>query len=336
MDLDTFFTELYVFVDDWYKAEGAKLMQRRGGPREKMSDSEVLTIAIAGQWRVGVAWQSERGLVRYLEAHGKQWFPHMLKRSAFNERVRLLWGALVRLQQVLASQLDGAECVYECVDCVPLPACSLGQARSGDRHWLWWSQLGRGGNHGGWFFGEQMLLAVSQTTAITGWVVGPARVDDRWMMQYLVSARAGRPTLRGPLHRSRDGKRPMHPPVGQILPLNAVGENPQRPYLADRGFSGARWQSHWLHYQATVVTIPPDNVAQPWPVRDKRWLRHHRQRVDTVFSRLCEVFGLFRLQAHSRWGQLTRLAAKFAAHNFGLWLNRRLHRPLGALATLLC
>ncbi|HLU09635.1 MAG TPA: hypothetical protein VK003_08205 [Oceanobacillus sp.] len=52
--MDTFFTELYVFVDDWYKAEGAKLMQRRAGAAVKMSDSEVLTIAIAAQWRVGV------------------------------------------------------------------------------------------------------------------------------------------------------------------------------------------------------------------------------------------------------------------------------------------
>lgn len=65
MDLDTFLTELYVYVDDWYKAEGQKLMKRRGGPAIEMSDSEVLTIALAGQWRVGVPWQSERGIGAY-------------------------------------------------------------------------------------------------------------------------------------------------------------------------------------------------------------------------------------------------------------------------------
>ncbi|MHB8626841.1 MAG: hypothetical protein ACYDEO_11610 [Aggregatilineales bacterium] len=51
MDLDTFLTELYVLVDDWYKAEiGVRV---HVGAREQMSDSEVMTVALAGQWRVG-------------------------------------------------------------------------------------------------------------------------------------------------------------------------------------------------------------------------------------------------------------------------------------------
>ncbi len=66
MDLDTFLTTLYVLVDDWYKARIAPFMQRRKGAQQQMSDSEVLTVALAGQWRVGVPWQSERGVVRYM------------------------------------------------------------------------------------------------------------------------------------------------------------------------------------------------------------------------------------------------------------------------------
>lgn len=330
MDLDTFFTTLYVLIDDWYKLEGAELMQRRPGPPRRMSDSEVLSIAIAGQWRVGVPWQSERGLVGYLRVYGRAWFPQRLQPSAFNQRVRQLWGALVRLQPVVAGWLETRDTVYECADCVPLPACSLAQAVSGDGHWLWWSSLGHGGNHGGWFYGEQLLLVVSQVAAIRGWLVGPATADDRWMMQLLVSGRAGCPARVAP------APRPRSPPVGAILPFQAVGEARHRPYLADRGFNGSRWRRHWRQYGAEVVTIPPDNAPDAWSPAQQRWLRQQRQVVDTVFSRLCEGFGLFRLQAHSRWGQLTRLAAKCAAYNFGLWLNRQLGRPLGALATLIC
>ncbi len=54
MDLDTFFTTLYVLIDDWYKREMRDRMKRHAGPALKMSDSEVLTIAIAAQWTVGV------------------------------------------------------------------------------------------------------------------------------------------------------------------------------------------------------------------------------------------------------------------------------------------
>jgi hypothetical protein len=41
-----------------------------------------------------------------------------------------------------------------------------------------------------------------------------------------------------------------------------------------------------------------------------------------VFARLSEVFGLKRLNAHSHWGQVTRLAAKMAAYNIGILFNR--------------
>src|SRR5438105_7702716 len=49
----------------------------------------------------GVPWASERGTVRWVRAHGRRMFPQMLERSAFNERVRKLWGAFIILQQVV-------------------------------------------------------------------------------------------------------------------------------------------------------------------------------------------------------------------------------------------
>lgn len=110
MDLDTFIRTLYRLIDEWYEREMKTRMQRHAGAAVKMSDSEVLTVAIAGQWRVGVPWQSERGVVRYMLAHGQAWFPDMLHKSQFNMRVRQLWAVLVRLQQVVRGTMatDGA------------------------------------------------------------------------------------------------------------------------------------------------------------------------------------------------------------------------------------
>jgi hypothetical protein len=336
MDLETFLTLLYVWVDDWYKFEGASLMRRHAGPALQMSDSEVLTVALAGQWRVGVPWQSERGVVRYMQKHGRGWFPTMLQRSAFNQRVRQIWGCFVRLQQVVGRWLETAETAYACVDSVPLPACSLAQALKGNSHWLWWSSKGHGGTQGGWFFGEQLLLAVHQHQAITGWLVGPAHSDDRWMMQALVSTRAGRMTLLAPAPDRRQKVAPQVPPPGSILPMCAANAGHPYPYLADRGFNGTRWHRHWAQWHAVVLSQPPDNAPDAWEVRHARGLRSRRQLVETIAARLVDVFGLHRLQAHSRWGQLTRIAAKCAAYNLGVWLNRQLGRPDGALATLIC
>ena len=105
MDLDTFVTVLYCLIDDWYKANVNMVESRGLGRPQQMSDAEILTIVIAGQWRVGVPWQSERGLVRYLMNHGLKWFPTMLRHSQFNRRARQVWQALVLFQQDMGQML---------------------------------------------------------------------------------------------------------------------------------------------------------------------------------------------------------------------------------------
>lgn len=335
MDLDTFLTTLYVLVDDWYKQEGASKMARRKAGEMRMSDSEVLTVALANQWRVGVPWKSERGIVRYLQAHGQKWFPKMLQKSAFNERVRNLWGALVELQQASASWIAGGAALYECVDSLPLPAYSVGQAEREKCHWLWMSRLGRG-QYGEWFWGDRLLASVSSNGAVTGWVLGSANVNDRWLMQMFLSTRAEQADLVVPERRRRDGQRHDEAPLSPIAPLIAVGCASGEPYLADANFNGARWLSQWhTLYRARMVTPPVHNERRHWSGQTYRWFAHHRQMIETVFAFLDEVFQIKRLQAHSRWGQFTRIAAKLAAYNLGLFLNHSLGRPLLALATLI-
>ncbi|MBM3943118.1 MAG: hypothetical protein FJ316_09395 [SAR202 cluster bacterium] len=59
-----------------------------------------------------------------------------------------------------------------------------------------------------------------------------------------------------------------------------------------------------------------------------------RQVVETINGHLEQVFGLAFPGARSTWGLLTRVAAKLAALNLGLWLNRYFGRPDFAFATL--
>jgi hypothetical protein len=340
MDLETFFTELYVMVDDCYKAYIAEQIEKHAGAEARLSDSEVLTIALAGQWRVGVPWQSERGVVRWVRAHGRGMFPQMLERRAFNERVRWLWGAFIILQQVVGEWLSSDQDIYECVDSVPLPAFSNGQACREAGHWLWESRAGHGGTSGGFYTGDQVLASVSPSGVVTGWLVGNADLDERWLLSAFLSARCGQACLSGPArdpHQARS--RSLPPPPGHVGAFQAVGLAQPRPYLADRGFNSARWQCHWQQtYGVTVLSVPPHNdpLRATWSRQDCLWLASHRQIIETTFGFLAEVFGWQKLQAHSRWGQYTRLAAKFAAYHVGMFLNRCLGRPLHALATLLC
>jgi hypothetical protein len=254
MDMDTFLTTLYVLVDDWYKETIAAEQRPKAGAAVTMSDSEVLTVALAGQWRVGVPWQSERGVVRYMQAHGRGWFPTMLERSAFNQRVRNLCGLFIRLQQAVEAWLKSPDEVYQGLDSVPLIAFSNSHALRAKQHWLQESTLGHGGTHGGWFYGDHLLLSVQRHGAVSGWLVGAAHINDRWLVEAFLSARAGQPQVQGPRPNPHEARRNRPAlPIGHLGGWIGVGAWTAQAYLADRGMNGRRWRHA---YRAEVVAIP--------------------------------------------------------------------------------
>ena len=341
MDLDTFFTQLYVLIDDWYKGRPDYHWHGERGADSRLSDSEVVTLALAGQWRVGVPWQSERGLVRWIQQQGRRLFPSMLGRSAFNARVRQLWGVYIKVQQDFGALLSSRDDIYLEVDCMPLPAFSNAQALKEAGHWQWESMQGHGGTSSHFFYGDHLLACVTPSYVVDGWLVGNGDIQDRWLLEAFLSTRAGCPQLQLPPLNQKRGRHGQahHHPVGHIGAFQAVGEGQHRPYLADRGLNGQRWRLHWFTaYHASVISVPPTNAPEiaVWTATDQRWLASKRQPIETVFARLCDVFGIKRLLAHSRWGQYTRIAAKIAAYHLGMVLNELLGRPRGALATLLC
>ncbi len=64
LDLETFLVALSVIVDDLSQSHIPPRMPICGGPEAQMSDAAVLCLGLAGQWRSGVPWQSERGIMR--------------------------------------------------------------------------------------------------------------------------------------------------------------------------------------------------------------------------------------------------------------------------------
>ena len=120
LDLETFLTALYVIVDDLYQSQIKPCMPVFGGPPAQMSDSEVLCLGLAAQWRSGVPWKSERGIIRYVRKHLGHLFPTVLTQSAFNRRLRHLWGAFILIQNAVADQLVEAG-AYDVMDGCPIP-----------------------------------------------------------------------------------------------------------------------------------------------------------------------------------------------------------------------
>lgn len=335
IDLDTFLVTVYCTVDDLYREHFAPHKPTRRGQKPTLSDSEVLTLALLAQWQ---SRRSERAFVRYARNHWRGYFPRLLSQSAFNRRVRDLWGVLCGLGPTLSQRVAAlvGPAAYTVLDgiAVPLMHCCRGK-----RHRLFGADaaIGCGGSDHDWYYGVKLVAALNATGPIGGFVFGPANTEERWLAEALLRWRhdpfAPPPTaadlapVLGPSHRT-GGQRIG--PTGQVQPRLGVGTAEASPYISDGGLAGQDWQHHWaLDYRAAVLTRA-DSTALACPDDQRaaaRWLSGLRQHVETAFNLLTDQFGLRFPRARTPWGLVTRVAAKIAAFDVLIYVNHLFGRP---------
>jgi hypothetical protein len=224
---------------------------------------------------------------------------------------------------------------YEVLDAAPVPL--LRRCR-GERHRLFGeeAQVGRGGSDREWYYGCSLLDVVQPNGSITGFVLGPANTEGRWLADALFRWRcdptASCPTaaelesILGPT-RLKGGRRG---PTGPLGPRLGVGQPSDNLYLGDGGFRGWYWHFHWrVDYGAHVVTHADEELV---PEQGQKEAVHSfyaspRQVIETVHSLLDQTFGLTFPRARSFWGLITRIAAKVAALNVALTINYSSGRP---------
>ena len=97
------------------------------------------------------------------------------------------------------------------------------------------------------------------------------------------------------------------------------------------GFRGADWLAHWAAAYGAQVCPKPQQASRA----ERRWWSSARQVVETTLSHLTDNFGLKYPGAHTSWGCDTCVAAKVAAYNLGIVINRLLGRPDCAFGTLI-
>ena len=304
LDLETFLVALDVIVDDLSQSHIQPRMPACGGPAAQMSDSEVLCLGLAVQWRSGVPWQSERGIMRYVRKHLRHVFPTVLTPSALNRRLRRLWGAFILIQDAVAAQLAQGE--YDVMDGFPIPVAH--GARSFSPGWLAdIARIGKGG-HDRYCYGVRMMRVINQHGVATGWALASGNVQERWVAELLFSTRAGMPRVQGPLD-DKGHKPKVKAPQEWMATVPSGGAASTKPILSDCGFRGDDWLAHWAQaYGAQVCPLP-----KAAPRAQRRWLSSARQVVETTFANLRETFGLKYPGAHTTWGLLMRVSAKVAA-----------------------
>jgi hypothetical protein len=341
-DVDTFLTTVYCLVDDAYQAHVAPVRAHLPGRPGRLSDSEVLTLALVAQWQSN---GSERAFVAWAANHWRGYFPRLVSQSAFNRRVRHLYGVLAQLaewiRQRVEHELAGAP-VYEVIDGVGVP---LMRRCRGQRHRCFGTEadFGFGGSDREAYYGIKVVAAVDNVGFVSGWIEGPASTEERWLAEapftwrQFPSAPLPRPedleTVLGPSHHHH-GRRLG--PRGPMRGRWSAGQPFAGPTLSDVGLRGDAWRRHWRTHLGATVLLKTDYLPGPDQARARRWFNHHRQQIETTFSTLQEIFRLKFPRARTYWGLLTRLAAKASAYNLAMAINyllcRQSHSLLNPLA----
>ena len=291
VDVDTFLTTLYVMVDDFCTLSLPSDLHP--GPQAALSRSEVVTLALFGQWQ---SFGSERGFYRSAQRHLRAAFPQLPSREQYNRQVRRQHTAGVAFVLYLVRLLAAQRCAYEALDSSGVPTRDAKRRGAG-----WLPGLADSGwsNRLGWYEGVHLLLAVNPTGVITGFGCGAASTKDQPLAATFFALRR------------------------QCQPrLASVGAPARSPYVVDKGFEGeANHTVWWTTYGAQVICPPRRNSKRPWPKPWRRWLAGVRQIGETVHDMLQHTFRLDRERPHALSGLQARVAAKMALHNFCMWLH---------------
>jgi len=124
VDLSTFIIGVFDITEDWFNERGPV---RERGPAPKLSDSEVVSMEIIGEF-LGI--DTEKGIYSYFKRHYPHYFPKMreVHRTTFTRQAANLWMIKERLWQhllehelVLGGEEDQEPLMV--IDSFPIPVC---------------------------------------------------------------------------------------------------------------------------------------------------------------------------------------------------------------------
>lgn len=273
LDVETFLTTLYVVIDEFAKTHlppGAP----RVGRRPQLSLSEVLTLALFGQWS---GFASQRAFYRYAQQHLRSAFPTLPARSQFNRATRAAEAALSQVGPYLAAQVGAAAALYEVLDSTGLV---VRDSRRRGRGWLAGAaNLGRC-TRIGWYAGLHALTCCTPEGVITGSGLAPASTNDQRLAETFFLARQTQPSR-----------------------LAGVGRPATGYYVADTGFDRPATPQFWPQQCGAQVVSMPYRNQRRWPYALRRWLAARRQIVESVHARLLHTYGMARERPHTLGGR---------------------------------
>src|SRR5215210_1908629 len=184
VDLSTFIVAVFCLIDD--RLKGRRIRQR--GPAPKLSDAEVLTIEVVGEF-LGLDEDTE--LFAYFRRHYAHFFPNLgrVHRATFARQAANLWKAKEHLWQELLPEIPH-DPRFALADSFPLPACLFARAHR-CRRFRGEAAFGKDTLLKQTFYGFRVHVRVAWPGLITHFSVAPANAHELSVLPEIVEGTRG-------------------------------------------------------------------------------------------------------------------------------------------------
>ena len=127
MSLNDFIITVFCLVADQIKNITYAHSFRRRGFQPKLSDEEVITMEIIGEF-IGI--DTDKGIWDYFKQHWIEWFPALGSRANFAKQASNLWQLKQTIQQHLLGELKATQDILYMADGFPITLCKFKRART--------------------------------------------------------------------------------------------------------------------------------------------------------------------------------------------------------------
>lgn len=125
MSIDELIIAVFCLIDDELRKIVKKKKLRQRGPAPELTDSEVTTMEIVGEF---LGKECDKAIWQYFKTHWLHFFPSIPDRSNFIRQAANLLRVKQRIQEKLASQLGAFGDTLHFVDGFPMPVCKFARA----------------------------------------------------------------------------------------------------------------------------------------------------------------------------------------------------------------
>lgn len=282
MPIEDFIIDAFCLVEENFKQLTESHILRKRGSQPKLTDSEVITIEIVGEF-LGI--DTDKGIWLYFKQHWLDWFPQLGSRSNFVKQAANLWCIKQKIQEKLASDLGGFGDILHIADGFPMPICKFKRAH--------FSSIFKGTATYGYcaskaetYYGFKGNISINSAGVITGITAAPAHFDERESLWDVI----GR--FNGLL----------------LADKGLIGTDFQQQIKNEAGVN--------------LQTPMRDNMTDKRGKDANSWLISTRRLVETVIGQLSERFHIEKVRARDVWHLTNRITRKVLSHTVALFINK--------------